>query len=168
MANIVSGRKTQRCAATVLRSSTSRTVFDLESDPHETKNLANDPQFADVLLDMRSRLTSRVKNIPDLSLCPEGVLAEEAFKNPVLFGLEHKRPISELVDVANLSLLPFDEARSGIESALRSDDAMTRYWALIVCSSQGLAARKSVPAAQKLAADDSNGLVRVRALNSLA
>ncbi len=47
-------------------------------DPYETRNLADDPQFADMLLDMRNRLTSRVKNMPDLSLYPESVLAEEA------------------------------------------------------------------------------------------
>ena len=142
-------------------------LFDIESDPYETKNLANDPQFADVLLDMRNRLTSRVKSMPDLSLYPESILAEEAFKNPVNFGQDHKAEIAQLVDVANLSLVPFNEARSGMESALGSPDAMTRYWALIVCSSQGAAAREFVPAAQKLATDDSNGLVQVRAAEFL-
>ena len=142
-------------------------LFDIESDPYETRNLANDPQFADVLMDLRHRLTDRVKSMPDLSLYPESVLAEEAFQNPVKFGQEHKSQIAALVDVANLSLLPIDKARNGIESALASNDAMTCYWGLIVCSSHGAAADEFVPAAQKLAADDNNGLVRVRAAEFL-
>lgn len=142
-------------------------LFDIESDPYETKNLANDPQLADVLRDMRDRMTNRVKSMPDLSLYPESVLADGAFQNPVKFGQEHKSQIGKLVDVANLSLLPFAEARSGIESAIASDDATTRYWGLIVCSSHGVAAREFVPAAQKLAANDNNGLVRVRAAELL-
>ena len=142
-------------------------LFDIDMDPYETQNLADDPQFADAFLDMRNRLTSRVKNMPDLSLYPESVLAEVAVKNPVQFGQEHLSKIGELVDVSNLSLLPFDGARSGIESALRSHDAMTRYWALIVCSSHVAAAREFIPATQKLAADDNNGLVRVRAAEFL-
>ena len=142
-------------------------LFDIESDPYETRNLANDPQFADVVRDMRDRMINLVISMPDLSLYPESVLAEEAFQNPVRFGQEHKSQIAELVDVANLSLLPFGEARGGIESALASDDATTRYWGLIVCSSHGAAAREFVPAAQQLAADDSNGLVRVRAAEFL-
>jgi len=142
-------------------------LFDIESDPHETKNLATDPKFADTLLNLRERLTNRLKNMPDLSLYPESVLAEEAFQNPVKFGQEHKTQIANLVDVANLSLQPFNEARHAIQSTLASDDAMTRYWGLIVCSSQGAAAREFVPAAKNLAADDSNRLVRVRAAEFL-
>ena len=142
-------------------------LFDIESDPYETQNLANDPKFADTLLDLRERLTNRVKNMPDLSLSPESVLAAEAFQNPVKFGQKHKTQIAKLVDVANLSLQPISDARQAIESALESDDDMTRYWGLIVCSSHGAAAREFVPAAKMIAADDSNGLVRVRAAEFL-
>lgn len=142
-------------------------LFDIDMDPYETQNLADDSQFADAFLDMRNRLTSRVKNMPDLSLYPESVLAEVAFKNLVQFGQEHLSQIGELVDVANLNILPFDEARKRIESVLGSHDAMTRYWALIVCCSHSAAAREFVPAAQKLAADDNNCLVRGRAVEFL-
>jgi arylsulfatase A-like enzyme len=142
-------------------------LFDIDSDPYETRNIANDPQFGGVLLELRERMINLVKSMPDLSLYPESVLTDEAFQNPVRFGQEHKSQIADLVDVANLSLLPFGKARGGIESALASDDATTRYWGLIVCSSHGAAAREFVPAAQQLAADDSNGLVRVRAAEFL-
>jgi len=142
-------------------------LFDIESDPYETQNLATDPKFADTLLNLRERLTNRLKNMPDLSLYPESVLAEEAFQNPVKFGQMHKTQIANLVDVANLSLQTVDEAHHAIQSALASDDAMTRYWGLIVCSSQGAPARDFVPAAKNLAADDSNRLVRVRAAEFL-
>jgi arylsulfatase A-like enzyme len=45
-------------------------LYDLEKDPHETKNLATDPAHADTLADLRKRLTERVKGMPDLSFYP--------------------------------------------------------------------------------------------------
>lgn len=142
-------------------------LFDIESDPYETQNLATDPKFAEVLHDMRDRLTNRCKSLPDLSMYPESVLAESAFDNPVRFGQDHKTRIAELVDIANLSLLPFNEARGAIQQALTSDDARARYWGLIVCSSHGAVASEFISTAQKLAAGDSKGLVRVRAAEFL-
>ncbi|MDA1229673.1 MAG: sulfatase [Planctomycetota bacterium] len=142
-------------------------LFDMESDPYEIQNLATDPKFADVLHDMRDRLTNRCKSLPDLSMYPESVLAKVAFDNPVQFGQNHKTQIAELVDIANLSLIPFSEARGAIQQALTSVDPTARYWGLIVCSSHGAVASEFVPTAQQLAESDSNGLVRVRAAEFL-
>ena len=142
-------------------------LFDLESDPEETRNLADDPKYAAALADMRKRLTDRVKNLPDLSMFPESYLVDAGFDNPVAFGQAHKAEIAELVDVADLSLVPFAEARSGIEKALNSENPWKRYWGLIVCSSHGKAADGFVPKAKKLAADDPELLVRVRAAEFL-
>ncbi len=112
-------------------------LFDAEADPHEVKNLADDPAYADTLKDLRGRLVAQVKGMPDLSLYPESYLYENAFDNPVDFGQKHKEEIGRLVDIADLSLLSFSEARPEIVSALKSPNPWERYWGLIVCSSFG-------------------------------
>ena len=146
---------------------TAEALYDLEADPHETNNLATDPAYAKVLADLGRRLSDRVKELPDLSLYPESYLVEEAFENPVPFGQSHKDEIGRLVDVADLSLVPFAEAKSGIEAALASINPWQRYWGLIVCSAHGKSAESFVDKATGLAADDSELLVRARAAEFL-
>ncbi len=142
-------------------------LFDLEADPHEVNDLSKDPNHAMVLADLRNRMNDRLKSMPDLSLYPESVLADQAFDNPVEFGLSHKDEIATLVDTANLGTGDFDESKAKITAALTSGNSMVRYWALIACSSHGAAAKSMAPIAKTLATHDSNGLVRVRAAEFL-
>lgn len=142
-------------------------LYDLEADPYETKNLAGDPAHAEKLTELREGLRNWVKGMPDLSFYPESVFAEKAFSNPVAFGQAHKEDISLLVDVADLELVPTTEAEDRIAAALASDDPWVRYWALIVCSSHGAKAKPIVETAGRLAADDPELLVRVRAAEFL-
>ena len=143
-------------------------LYDLEADPYEVNNIAADPANRKILADMRNRLASRVKSMPDLSFFPESELAKKAFENPVKFGQEQKDRIARLVDTADLALAPFAEASGGIEVALNSKDPWQRYWGLIVCSCFGKAAGRFVARASQLAAADAEPLVRVRAAEFLA
>lgn len=146
---------------------TAEALYDLQSDPYETRNLAGDPAHEATLVDLRERLTVRVKSMPDLSFYPESYLVEHALSDPTGFGKSRRDEIAGLVDVADLGLRPFDAARSGIEAALESDDPWRRYWGLIVCSSHGQAAVPFVEKAKQLAASDPERLVRVRAAEFL-
>ncbi len=142
-------------------------LYDLDADPHETKNLAGDPAHSAVIKDLRERLTALVKNLPDLSLYPESYLVDHAFENPVAFGQKHKDEISRLVDIADLSLVPFSRAESGMAAALDSKNPWERYWGLIACSSHGKSAQTFVEKAKSLAASDPENLIRVRAAEFL-
>lgn len=142
-------------------------LYDIEIDPYETKNLATDPAFAGVTSQMRDRLREIVKGLPDLSMYPESYLVDHAFDDPVAFGRAHHEQIAKLVDVADLSLISFQDAANAIEQALASNDPWQRYWALIACSSHGDAATPLVAKAKDLAAHDDELLVRVRAAEFL-
>lgn len=142
-------------------------LYDLEKDPHETKNLASDPTYAKELMLMRERLRERVKGMPDLSFYPESVLIKNAFQNPVAFGQKNKKEIAKLVDVADLNLIPFAKAKPGIEAALNSKNPWERYWGLIVCSSHGADAKEFASLAEKISKSDSELLVRARAAEFL-
>lgn len=142
-------------------------LYDIDNDPYETRNLAANPDYADTLRDMRKGLTRWVERMPDLSFYPESYLVDHAFDNPVEFGQDHKREIRHLVEIADLSLVPFGKAESKIARALASKNPWERYWGLITCSSHGKAARPLVETARKLAQGDPERLVRVRAAEFL-
>jgi len=104
--------------------------------------------------------------MPDLSFFPESYMVDHALDNPIAFGRAHKEQIGRLVDVADLSLAPFHEAKPQLEEALASSDPFERYWALITCSCFGSDAASLTPTAKGLL-DDENLMVRVRAAEFL-
>ncbi|MGQ9760974.1 MAG: sulfatase-like hydrolase/transferase [Thermogutta sp.] len=142
-------------------------LFDLEKNPHETHNLAGDPAYAEVLLDMRRTLQERVKALPDLGFIPEPVFVKESGGDGAAYAEKNKVRIARLVDIADLQLLPFDQARTHLEQALISNDPLERYWAVITCTAFGTQAGILVDMIRHLAERDENALVRTRAAEFL-
>ncbi|MGB7329713.1 MAG: sulfatase, partial [Rubripirellula sp.] len=123
----------------------SEALYDLSTDPNEVRNLADDPTHAEKLREMRGRLVQRLKSMPDLSFFPEAILVDEAMENPVAFGQAHRVEIANLIDVANLALLPWDQAKPKLTAAVNSNDPWTCYWGLIAASSFGKTAAAILP-----------------------
>lgn len=149
------------------RSRPAEQLFDIESDPHETKNLANDPEYSDVLNRLRKRMTERLESMPDLSLFPESILVDGFFENPVLEGQDARKDVSQALEVANLSVLPWSEAGPQLNRVFSDRNPLLHYWGLVALSSHGKAAKEFIPAAKKLASSSPQGLVRVRAAEFL-
>ena len=142
-------------------------LFDLESDPHETKNLAGEPEHAERLADLRTRLMQRLQGWPDLSLFPEAVLVAEAMDDPAAFGRAQAARIAKLIETANLALLPFEQAAGPLSESLRDADPWVRYWAVIACSCFGDQAASLRLAVERLASDE-QPLVAARVAEFLA
>lgn len=143
-------------------------LYDVEADPYETQNLAGEAALQTELTTLRGLLQDHTKSLPDLSFFPEPYLVEKVLDNPVAFGQSHQAEINRLVDIADLSLLPYKKAKKEIRKALKSNNPWERYWALIVCSSFGQEAKSFFKTAKQLAAQDPENLVRVRAAEFLA
>ena len=143
------------------------TLYDIGKDPHELNNLARNPAYADKLVEMRKLLQQQVKSMPDLSFLPEPVMLAEGRDNPTAFGQEKRQEIEKLIDIADLSLRVFPEAKSQIGKALSSKNPWERYWGLITCSSFDGQAAPFYDKAKELAASDGERLVRVRAAEFL-
>ncbi len=141
-------------------------LYDLEQDPYETKNLADDPGYSKILKDLRGKLAERVKSLPDLSFYPETVLVEDAVANPIAFGKKHKDEIATLVDIADLSLEDWSAAAPKLQKAIQSANSWERYWAAIACGCFGEQASPLAGEAKKLL-NDKELLVRVRAAEFL-
>ena len=142
-------------------------LFDLEKDPHEINNLADDPAYSDILLDMRRALQQKVKSLPDVGFFPESVVINESKGNGTAFGQSNKAQIARLIDIADLQLSPFPEAKGRIEKALRSPVSGERYWGIITCSAFGKQAGSFTAKIEDIAANDPDRLVRVRAAEFL-
>lgn len=142
-------------------------LFDIETDPHETKNLAGDPSHQAVLNDLRDRLSDQILSMPDLSLFPEAVLYDDAMENPTAFGQSNQARITSLLTVANLALQDFASAQPALEKALASDDGWERYWALIACSQFGDSAASLAGEAKGLLSDE-EPLIATRAAEFLS
>lgn len=143
-------------------------LFDIEKDPHEVNNLANDPKFTNVLIKMRRALKDRVRTLPDVSFLPETSLTPcEGDVISVLENKENRDKISRLADIADLQLNPMAEAKTQIRQALNSKDPDERYWGLISCSAVGEKASEFYGMAKKLAKSDPSRLVRTRAAEFL-
>ena len=143
-------------------------LYELENDPHETKNLAENPEMASVLKDLREQLQTKVKSMPDLSFYPEPYFLKKGLNNPVQFGQKNKANIAELITIADLQLKSFSKAKKEIKNALKSNDPWKRYWGLIVCSAFGEQASYFYETANKILMDDSEALVRIRAAEFIA
>ncbi|SHI55951.1 Arylsulfatase A [Arenibacter nanhaiticus] len=142
-------------------------LYDLKTDPNEVHNLAEDPAYRSVLLDLRSKLQQKVKEMPDLGFYPEAYFLENGLENPWQFGQENKKDIEKLIEIADLSLETFVKVKDDIKLALESKNPWKRYWALIDCSTFGNEASFFYTKAEEMAQNDPENLVRIRAIEFL-
>ncbi len=140
-------------------------LFDTETDPHEINDLASDPRYANVLKDLRTRLSKQMRALPDLSFYPESKLVS-VMDDPVGFGQEHKAEIAQMADIHDLAFLPFSAAEAGLLAALQSDNVWLRYSAAMTCSEIGTEATSLAEKVTPLIHDNSL-VVRIRAAEFL-
>ena len=140
-------------------------LFDAEADPHEINNLASDPRYANVLKDLRTRLATQMRALPDLSFYPESKLIS-VMGDPVGFGQKHKAEIAQMADIHDLAFLPFSAAEARLIAALESDNVWLRYSAAMTCSEIGAEATSLAEKVIPLIHDNSL-VVRIRAAEFL-
>ena len=138
-------------------------LYNIEEDPHETKNLANDIAYNDVLIAMREDLNNHLMSINDLSFLPEPYFLKNGIDDVVEYSAQNKTLIKKLIETSNLQLKDYDEVSSQIKKALDHDNPWVRYWGLIVCSSFGSKAMENKDKINVIFENDSENLVRMRA-----
>ena len=141
-------------------------LYDIETDPHEVNDLAADPAFEDTLLELRSRLQTKLRSINDLSFYPENQMIDLALADGATFGKQHAAEIATLIETADLALLPFARAQPRIRTALASRNPRVRFWAVTASSCFGTTAGTLATDIKPLLRDPDD-MVRVRAAEFL-
>jgi arylsulfatase A-like enzyme len=105
-------------------------LYDLEEDPHETRNLATTSEHRETLRRLRAALYDRMVESRDLGLVPEPVAEElgKKYSNKyfILQAAENKDLVKKLIAVVEAGERG---DRKGLLSALASPRASVRYWA---------------------------------------
>ncbi|WAC09416.1 sulfatase-like hydrolase/transferase [Dyadobacter pollutisoli] len=140
-------------------------LFDVEADPHNIRNLAEDPKYKSDLLRLRKANDQWVRSLKDVGFIPEAILFEIAKKTPLYdyarSGQYHLEKIIATADMAS--------SRNGAHSKelikrLTDPDPVVRYWA-----ATGLAILKDGSAKEQLkkSLNDSEPAVRIAAAEAL-
>ncbi len=125
-------------AALVKPEQPSEYLFDLQNDPWQIRNLAEDPGHKTDLERLSGALQSHLREIRDVHFLPEYELARRAKNDPPYnFRLDDKSyPFEKILETANLSgggeAVMDDQLR-----ALQDSDATVRYWAAVGLDAQG-------------------------------
>ena len=97
-------------------------LYNIEDDPHETKNLANDIVYNDVLIAMREDLNNHLISINDLSFLPEPYFLNNGIDDVMEYSAQNKTLIKKLIETSNLQLKDYDEVSSQIKNSLNNDN----------------------------------------------
>jgi len=145
-------------------------LFDLQNDPHETRNLAGDPAHAETLAKHRAVMRAHLLETRDLALMPEPMMHRllEKGEAPWQLGRDAARyPLERALEITGLQLAPAVDA-AALRAAFGDSSAVIRYWAVVDLLHRGPEATASLGGELLTLLDDPDPLVRVVAAEALA
>ncbi|WP_158275588.1 sulfatase family protein [Marinilabilia rubra] len=113
-------------------------LYDLENDPWEINNLAQDARYESVLQKFRAALKSQIEDIKDVHFLPESVMLKRA-EGSNIYRMRQNRelnPIKTLYSAA--SLVGREDSMKKQFELLKHPDAAVRYWASLGLKNQEL------------------------------
>ncbi len=142
-------------------------LFDTQSDPWETHNLAPDPAHAERLTAMRGRLKTKMVEVVDTGLIPEPMFEELSSGKPIASYLAgRKADLTALVDLAFAATAGQEQSHPIFRKELTSKDPLARYWAATGCLILGKSAASAKDDLIKLLGDQ-HSAIRVAAGQAL-
>jgi arylsulfatase A-like enzyme len=109
-------------------------LYDIENDPWETKNLADDPEYASIKKRLEKVLEDWMIRTRDTGLLPEPLLKKQAEAYGSEYAIFHQsggeERVKRLLKLATITSEPKASDRPAIYDALESSDSAARYWAL--------------------------------------
>ena len=143
-------------------------LYDTWHDPHSIRNLASDPEYLNILVDMRSKLRTWQLHYFDAGLLPEsemvhraaqnGLTIYEMIRNPKLY------PLERLLDACDTALHNEQEVDlSRLISLAEDPDSGLRYWGIVGLFRLGMGARGQQELLLKLLNDSCDEVVAMAA-----
>lgn len=107
-------------------------LFDIEQDPHNVKNLANDPKYKDVLLRLRKANHDWLLESKDAGFIPEARLSEIAKTTPLrTYAQSDQYDFNRILETAEVASARDASQLKTLISRLQDKDPVVRYWAVI-------------------------------------
>ena len=145
-------------------------LYDIQEDPHETKNLAADPKFAKILQRLRKAHKKHFFAILDTGLIPELELLEleEKLGNryDILRQPGGKKLLECLYKIHSMAMSAQSKDFGKLSKSLKDENTSIRYWSAIGLGNIKSKAAQTAPlliAATK----DTSPAVRIKAAGSL-
>jgi len=112
----------------------SEELYDIKADPHEVKNLVDDPRHAGRLAGMRQSLRQDVLRTRDTGFIPEGMF-ERLMGNKTLYEYAQSDayPIERIVEVADLAVSRDASVLKKLMAACNDPHPVIRYWGATGC-----------------------------------
>ena len=145
-------------------------LYDLQADPYEVNNLADDPKFAGELKRLREIHMQWVRDTKDIGLIPETELERRVKEAGSEYELLRQPGQESLgAELGAIAALASDgvEALPKLREGMRHKDAAIRYWAATGVGNIGDEAKLALADVQALARDESPA-VRIAAARALA
>jgi uncharacterized sulfatase len=145
-------------------------LYDLQSDPDEVKNLADDPSHAETLKRLRKAQLELAIEIRDVGFLPEGELHSRFGGASPYDGARQEGGdrFREVLGMADFAARPKPEGIPVFRAALKDDDSAVRYWAAMGILIRGADAVKAAQKELHAALKDSSPYVQVAAAEALA
>ena len=104
-------------------------LYDVENDPWEINNLANDPKYADILKRMRGALDDWRMESRDVGVIPESEYKTLAGDTPLYdYVRSGKCPFEKLIKASDLAVLGSSDDIDTYISYLQDENSAVRYW----------------------------------------
>lgn len=135
-------------------------LYDIEADPHNIRNLAQDPAYAEVLERMRQTLHQWQLNSKDAGLMPESMMEEISGETTIYeYVRRGKYPLEKILETAEMASSRDPGRLNELTGRLQDPDPAVRYWAATGCIVLG---RQALPAKESLLALLEDPVVSVR------
>jgi len=126
-------------------------LYDTENDPWEISNLANNPEYKEVLERMRAANKTWVTQIYDAGFIPEADCVERAGETPMYdYMRSGKINLEEIINAAEIATLGKVENIETLKTYLKSNESAVRYWGatgLLILGNEAVATKDELIAA---------------------
>ncbi|MFK8113485.1 MAG: sulfatase-like hydrolase/transferase [Rubripirellula sp.] len=166
-----SGKMSDAMALFSAKTKPAEELYDLQSDPHEIRNLADKPEHQSKLRELRDALADWQNEVGDIGLIPEAEIEIQEKAAGSRYGILHAdensaAQLSRLVDIATKASVG-PTSLPDLTAALSDEDPSVRYWGATGIGNIGAAAMTSKDAVMA-ALKDSSPSVRIAAARAVA
>ncbi len=143
-------------------------LYDIKADPFNVNNLAGNPEYEEVMNEMRKQNQEWIYEIRDAGFLPEPMMARIAQDTPVYNYMRSAAvPFEKLVETADMASARDITLLDDILVRLNDDYPAIRYWAVIGCIVLEVDDTEVVNKLQTMMRDDSEISVRIAAAEGL-